>query len=87
MLFFINRLKGLNKLYKDKNFTLKNLLDCILYKIKDCDNLLYKNYEVNILYNLIFIPLCIILVIYIIINSTINFNNNLNENIIIKPLI
>ena len=87
VLFFINRLKGLNKLYKDKNFTLKNLLDCILYKIKDCDNLLYKNYEINILYNLIFIPLCIILVIYIIINSTINFNSNLNENIIIKPLI
>mgnify|MGYP006078906401 CR=1 FL=1 len=87
VLFFINRLKGLNKLYKDKNFTFKNLLDCILYKIKDCDNLLYKNHEVQILYNLIFLPLCIVLVIYIIINSTINFNNNLNENIIIKPLI
>ena len=85
ILLIINRLKGLNKLYIDKNF--KNFLDCLLYRIKDCDNLLYYNKEIKILYNFLFIPLSIILVIYIIINSTINFNNNLNENIIIKPLI
>lgn len=87
ILLIINRLKGLNKLYIDKNFTFKNFLDCLLYRIKDCDNLLYNNEEIKILYNFILIPLSIILVIYIIINSTINFNNNFNENIIIKPLI
>lgn len=87
IIFIINRLKGLNKLYMDKNFTFKNFLDCILYKIKDCENVLYKNHEIKVLYNIIFVPLCIILVIYIVINSTVNFNSNLNENIIIKPLI
>jgi len=87
VIFLINRLKGLNKLYSDPDFTFKNFLDCIFYKIKYCDNILYHNSEIKILYNFLFIPLCMILVIFIIINSTINFNNNLNENIIIKPLI
>lgn len=87
VLFLINRLKGLNKLYRDPDYTFKNFLDCIFYKTKDCDNILYHNSEIKILYNFLFIPLCMILVIFIIINSTINFNNNLNENIIIKPLI
>tara|TARA_B000000475_G_scaffold270119_1_gene265182 strand:- start:897 stop:2549 length:1653 start_codon:yes stop_codon:yes gene_type:complete len=88
IILITNRLKTLEKFY-NKEINLNELIKCITYQTNQtyCDNLIYNNKEVNIIYNIYIKPFIYILILLIIINGTKNINENINKNIIIEPLI
>ena len=88
IILITNRFKTLEKLY-NKEINLNEFMKCITYQTNQtyCENFIYNNKEVNIIYNIYLKPFIYILILLIIINGTKNINENINKNIIIEPLI
>ena len=84
ILLIINKSNVLLKYYKEE-INIGTLFEELFYK-KNTDSYLFKSYDVNILYNLILIPLIALFVIFVIINATKNVNTEINNNIIYNPL-
>jgi|TARA_Y100000389_G_scaffold42697_1_gene37371 hypothetical protein len=88
IIFILNKLRIIEKLY-NKKINLKEFIKCIRYKTEElyCNDLIYNDKEIYILYNIYLKPFIYIYIILILINATKNINENINNKIIIEPLI
>lgn len=73
-------------LYYDSKITFDELIKCLFY-LQECNNTLFYENEISIIFNFVIVSIVVILVILVIINSTIYFNKNINNNIIKEPLL
>lgn len=73
-------------LYYDGKITFDELIKCLFY-LQKCNNTLFYENEISIIFNFVIVSIVVILVILVIINSTIYFNKNINNNIIKEPLL
>ena len=85
ILLFFNKFYNIYRYY-DGAITFDNLIKCLFY-LQECNNTLFNEYEISIIFNVVIVSVVVILVILVIINSTIYFNKNINNNIIKEPLL